>query len=338
MKYVYTENLQPGMMSVRTLWDKNGIKLLSANKELNETLINRLVTNGYKGIFIFDEYSQYEQTSEILTEEERIKAVNSLENLELDKVLFFANEIVNRISKNKDMVIELKDLQNVHNSTYEHCINVAQLAVPCGIGMGLNDKQLESLAAGAMLHDIGKMAIPMRILDKPGKLTPKEYNIIKQHPRLGYNMIYDKPIIKSEARAGILLHHENEDGTGYPLGLSGNKIPIVAKIIHVADVYEALCQKRCYKEKYSFADSLEYLMGGCGTMFNFSVVSAFSKYITIYPVGMDVTLSNGQEARVIKNHVGNTLRPIVITKDTKEILDLTNDTTTYNVTILQGLQ
>ena len=337
MRYIRTNELQPGMISVRTLFDKNGTKLLAANTQLSGNLIKKLSSNGYSGIFIFDEYSDYENMKTIFSEEERYEAIASLQSLNIDKVLFFSNSIVDKIMHMEDIVIEMKDLQGFHDTTYEHSLNVAQLAVPCGIGMGLNNNQLVNLAAGAMLHDIGKIGISKEILDKPGKLTKDEFEIIKTHPQIGYDMLYDNQLIHPETRAGVLLHHENEDGSGYPFGYSYDQTPIIPKIIHVADVYDALRQKRSYKEKFSYSDAIEYLMGGCGTIFNYDVVLTFIKYLTVYPVGTDVLLSTGDVARVLKNHATNVLRPTVICKENKRILDLSKDEKTYNITITSNI-
>lgn len=337
MQFVKTENLKVGMISVKGLFDDKGTKLLAANKMLTEPIIRALKINHYAGIYTYDEFSKYEDLESLIPEETRINAIGALKTLSIDKVIYLANEIVESILKQKDVLIEMKDLEYFHGTTYEHSVNVASLSVPCGIGLGLNNKQLEHLATAAMLHDIGKMSIPKNILDKPGKLNEYEWELMKRHPEYGYNMLYDNFTIHPDVRTGILLHHENVDGTGYPKGYTTERIPMIAKIIHVADVYDALCRKRAYKDEYKASEAIEYLMGNCGTMFDRDVVSAFLRYITVYPVGTDVLLSDGRIARIVKNRAENILRPVVMIKDTMKKIDLLKDKNTYNLVIKQEL-
>ena len=145
-------------------------------------------------------------------------------------------------------------------------------------------------------------------------------------------MLYGNPGISAATRAGVLLHHENEDGSGYPKGLSGNEIPLIAKIIHVADVYDALCSKRAYKDDYQASESIEFLMSHCCTMFDLHVVETFLKYLVLYPVGCDVELSDGRIARVIKNRAESVQRPIVMTKH--ETIDMLK---VLNITIIREI-
>ena len=198
--------------------------------------------------------------------------------------------------------------------------------------MGLSNERLERLAAGALLHDCGKMAIDPAIINKPGKLTPEERAKIERHPQYGYDMLYNRAEVHPEARACVLCHHENQDGSGYPKGLAGKDIPELARIVHVADVYDALVKKRSYKPGFSQSEAVEYLMGGCGTLFDLDVVASFLKYIAVYPAGCDVRLSDGRVGRVVENHAGFVDRPTVACG--KEELDLAHDRNLLSVTVV----
>ena len=269
----------------------------------------------------------------LLDDNLRLKALSAVECLNVDQVAYIATDLVEALQEcNGDLVIELHNLSIYDQSTHEHSLNVALTAVSCGIGMGLTNDQLEHLATASLLHDIGKTQVPIQIINKPDKLTSEERFLVERHPQYGYDMLYNKPEIHSEARAAVLCHHENQDGSGYGRKLSGNQIPILARIIHVADVYDALVKKRAYKDKLSQTECIEYLMGGCGTLFDFDCVSTFLKYIAVYPVGCRVKLSDGRIARVIKNTKGLLERPVVMYED--KILDLANDKTLLNLTII----
>ena len=134
---------------------------------------------------------------------------------------------------------------------------------------------------------------------------------MKKHPMYGYNMLRDNYDVSSVARNAILSHHENEDGSGYPRALTGDKIHLFAKIIHVADVYDALTTKRVYKDAMNPADALEYLMGNAERMFDKELVATFLEYVAPYPLGVQVELSNGQKALVVKNNRNMLSRPVV---------------------------
>ena len=189
--------------------------------------------------------------------------------------------------------------------------------------MGLSNDRLVRLASGAMLHDCGKQAIPHSILNKPGALSEEERKIIERHPQYGYDMLYNREEIHPESRAITLCHHENWDGSGYPKGLCEHEIPLLARIVHVADVYDALLRKRAYKDKISQTESIEYLMGGCGTLFDYDVVTTFLDYIVVYPVGCEVRLSDGRIGRVVANTPRHIERPSVYVDG--QVLDLAND-------------
>ena len=143
------------------------------------------------------------------------------------------------------------------------------------------------------------------------KEAKEKYEEVKNHPRYGYNMLRNNYEISSVARNAILSHHENEDGSGYPRGLTSEKIHLFAKIIHVADVYDALTTKRVYKDAMNPADALEYLMGNAERMFDKDLVATFLEYVAPYPLGVQVELSTGQKAIVVKNNRGLLSRPVV---------------------------
>lgn len=332
MRFVPVEEIQPGMVVMKNIYDENGRKLLGRNKKMTAPIISRMHYLGYTGIYICDRYSEYEELSEIINEEERMKTLLALKEKNLDQIIFFSNKIVDDLLDLNDIQLDINTLRHYHLTTYEHSLNVAIAAVTCGIGMGLSNKQLKELALSAMFHDIGKECIPREILDKPGPLTPAERQIINCHPEFGYEMLKTRDEFPSTVRVSVLQHHENDDGTGYPRGLSHENIYLYARIIHVADVFDALLSKRAYKDEYSALETIEYLMANCDRMFNYQVVSTFINYITVYPVGICVTLSTGQKVHVIKNRGEYPLRPVVMTED-GTIMDLALDHNYLNITI-----
>ena len=140
--------------------------------------------------------------------------------------------------------------------------------------MNLSEKELKKLRMLAKFHDIGKVGIPEEILSKPGELTKEEYEIIKTHSEKGYRIAMFNPELKKIAGC-ILAHHERYDGTGYPLGLKGDDIPLLARIINVVDSYDAMTNKRIYKERISIEEAKNELRKNAGTQFDPVVVDKF---------------------------------------------------------------
>ena len=336
MKFVRTKNLEPGMISTKSIQDSSGVLMLAANHPLTADIIQAMKRKGMSGVFIFDEFTQYEQLNSIVSDEFRMDAINALKDFNIDKVIYLTNMIVDQILSVKELVVEVNELSVYDQDTYDHSMNVCTLATTCGIGMGLGTEELQQLALAAMLHDVGKRNIPLEILNKAGKLNEHERAIMNEHPQMGYDLLYANNSVSAYVRAAILSHHENFDGSGYPNKLVGESIPLLARIIHVADVYDALTRKRAYKEKYMQSESLEFLMANCGSMFDTNVVQTFLKYIVVYPVGCDVVLSDGRIAHVIKNRASAVMRPVVMTWD-KVKLDLAKDPECRSITIIREL-
>ena len=159
-------------------------------------------------------------------------------------------------------------------STTGHGLRVRDLALRLGEALGLDRRQLKQLGLAAKLHDVGKVGVPEAILHKQGPLTPEEDRIIREHPLIGERVL--RPIIRSRAvLAGIRGHHERIDGTGYPDGLKGDAIHVLARIISIADCYDALTTSRAYRQPLGSADALEHLRAGAGTQFEADFVYAF---------------------------------------------------------------
>ena len=263
-----------------------------------------------------------------------MKTIKNLKKINLDECLYLANSMVDEIRSNENLIMETISLSSYDNYTYVHSVNVCILSILIGIGLGFNNENLEKLSQAALLHDIGKTKIPLEILNKPGKLNDEEFKEIKKHSEYGYELLKNNENISSVVRVSVLQHHINEDEkSGYPLYLLGNHLHQFAKIIHVADVYDALTSKRVYKDAMNPADALEYLMANVGTMFNLEIVKTFMKYIALYPIGIKVLLSNNEVATIYKNNSKCLARPMVKIQN-GEIIDLYKN---LNLTIVKSL-
>ncbi|MEN6324743.1 MAG: PAS domain S-box protein [Syntrophomonas sp.] len=164
-----------------------------------------------------------------------------------------------------------KALWEKSHETKDHCQRMQTMAYKIGKSLNLTDSELDELKLLAALHDIGKIAIPNSILDKPGELTPEEWETIKGHPETGYRIALSSPELASVAEA-ILHHHERWDGSGYPLGLKGNKIPLISRIIAITDAYDVITNGRPYKKAMSKEEALAEIRRCAGTQFDPNLV------------------------------------------------------------------
>ena len=237
------------------------------------------------------------------------------------------NELITSLYADDNILLKMHQLQSYDDYTYKHCLRVAMMAVTIGKSLDLPRKQMRDLCEAALLHDIGKRTIDVDIIRKPGRLTDDEFVAVKKHPQNGYLLLRKNGSYSEEILNAVLMHHEKFDGTGYPLGLKGGQITYLARIITVADVYDALTSNRPYRQPWSVAEAEEFMMGGANTHFDFDIITAFLAAFAPYPVASRVILSDGRIGEVVSNTT-NVLRPVIRVRNEKggeEIIDLYND-------------
>ncbi len=222
-----------------------------------------------------------------------------------------AVEIVQHVQQLRRVRYNLRHLRAWDEYTFHHSIQVAELAVVIGQGMGLSDDELTRLAIGASLHDIGKAAIPLQVLHKPGRLNDEEYDIIKTHPRLGWRMVRRAADLWHTSTIVLLQHHERLDGTGYPDGLRSDEIYLFSRIVAVADCYDAMRADRGYRGPMPAAEVLAILAREADTSLDARAIQALLARVNLYPDGEVVRLSNGRVALVTEQNPGDLLHPLV---------------------------
>jgi diguanylate cyclase (GGDEF)-like protein/PAS domain S-box-containing protein len=192
----------------------------------------------------------------------------------------YKNKLGEKESNASSIIFALEQaLYEKSNETMEHAFRIKDLAIKLGKSIKLHSNQLDELSLLASLHDIGKVAIPETILLKEGKLTEKEWAIIKRHPEIGFNIAQSSPQIVHIAKF-ILACHENWDGSGYPVGLKGESIPIVSRIMSIADAYDVMTGERAYKKTMSKDAAIEELIRCAGTQFDPVLVNKFTEIIS----------------------------------------------------------
>ncbi len=310
MKFTAIEDLLPGMKLGRDIQSPVVSFSLKKGVFLTDDDIAHLKEKGYLGAYIFEPWTEDITVDAPISQRTFNEAVKAVGDVDVDRLLGSAAAIVKDVSSMKSPYIDLMDLRCYEDYTLRHSVNVAVFAVLVAKYMGFSDEDLLNTAIAGICHDLGKLKISPDIINKPGRLTDEEFEEIKKHPKYSFDALYGKTEVSATIRQAILCHHENENGSGYPLGKKGKEIPVMAKILHAVDVYDALISKRPYKQPHTPAEAFEYLTGGRWILFDHEVVNAMRNVIPTYPVATDVYLSTGEIA-VVKAQTEDPLRPVV---------------------------
>jgi len=226
-------------------------------------------------------------------------------------------------------LIHINDLKNYDEYTYHHSLSVSLLSIATGREMGLDYHTLSRLGRCAMLHDIGKQLIPLEIINKNGKLSDDEFTMIKNHTTLGATSLKAAAIGDVELWNGVLFHHEKINGKGYPKGLKGADIPLFAKIISVADVYDAITSYRSYRTPMLPTKAFEIISQDVNAAFELNVVKAFFAKLELYPANTIIELSDNRLAMVIGSEGASRLRPNIRIWGSSEIVNLAATTNNH---------
>lgn len=320
MRLIRLDQITGDEVLARALFDADGRRLLNGGVVLKPSIVQKLYEKGLTSLYIEDELSEGIEIDHLISDETRILAksvmrdemtrLSQKKELDYNRLSRTVDRIMDEILSHRIEMLNGKDIRFQDEKAFAHSLNVCVLAIALSTRLSLPVQKIKSIALGALMHDIGKALLSPH-LQTSHQLTDDEEAQFRMHPLLGYNMIKDLHEASATTKITILMHHEHINGSGYPMGLSGDKIHYSARIVTLCDEYDIAVNDTKYKHVLQTTDAVEYLIGASGHIFDKSFVDEFIKIIPIYPEGTIVLLSNGCFAIVVKNNPINMTRPVV---------------------------
>lgn len=329
MRLVKTRALQQGSILAKPIYSENGQILIQNGMRLTLTMINRLIKNSITYVYIADQALNHIEANSGISNQLRVRATymikEAFKELKLksfteksyilerkgNELTTVVKDIISEVKNSDEAVTLLTDILISDDYIFQHSINVTIYALALGTKLKLTDHELVELGMGAILHDIGKIFICPKILQKTSKLTDEEFDIMKTHTKLGFDFIRKWTDLPAVIAHCAYQHHERLDGSGYPRGLRDKDIHKYAKIIGIADVFDAVTSNRIYREAMLPHVALEILYAGALNKFDKDMVRLFKDGIVVYPNGLIVELSDGSTGVVTKQNPSICDRPII---------------------------
>ncbi|WP_048601270.1 HD-GYP domain-containing protein [Rubeoparvulum massiliense] len=330
MRLVSIQHCVPGMILAKDIYDESGVILIAKGMELTPRFIRRMSQMGVTHLFVIDDATEGIEPLETVSLEVRKEVMSaihdSLDSLLIEepwrnkvqrpaelhkRLLQSVHLIIDELKTQPTTLLMLGNIYVTDHELYKHSYQVMLYSLALGFRMGYNDQELAEQGLGAIFHDVGKQMIPSEILNKPGKLTEEEFQLVQQHTWTGFQILRKQPELSLLVAHCALQHHERIDGSGYPRQLLEEDIQPYAQVVAIADVYDALTSNRVYRGAMLPHEAYEILLAGSGKLFNPKMIEVFHKTISMYPIGMSVRLSTGELGVVVDVHSNIPERPVI---------------------------
>ncbi len=342
MQRVPFKRLRPGMVSAANVFSADGRLLIKADVPLTEHYIQRLSQLEGPSMYVRTPFFEDVCATDIIPEAVRVNFVRVLQQQFLSVqrgaawdvrcFIELAEKVVTEVSQQADHMVQPTDIRLCNEFVFGHSVNVSVLCTLLGLALGYPQHKLKEVALGGLLHDIGQMKIPPRLLHKSTKLSDIEFSIVQTHAMHGFEILRQSAagVIPLPVIHMALQHHEKLNGTGYPRQLQKDDIHEYAKIAAVADVYDAMTCDRPYRRANFPHETCLLMAQEMGRQFDADILTTFLSRVAIYPIGSVVLLSTGHIGVVTKEHWNMQNRPTLRlllgagchTLQKKEMLDL----------------
>ncbi len=322
MRLAKLSNKLEGKVLGHTIYDPFGRVLLRRGVPLTGPYISRLKRRGYSQVYVQNELAPDLKLPQVISENTRaqatritrdfaISAVNiNDESADLSPVRETVETIMDSLCSHPENVVNLTSIKTIDDYTFEHSVNVCAISLILTREITDREDILASVGTGALLHDIGKLSVPLQVLLKPGPLSSDEYEQVKQHTTAGHNLL--KKLLSDPIPSQLALrHHERIDGKGYPHRLRGSEIAPLTRLVSAADVFDAVTSDRVYGEAMKPHQAIELLQSAAGSQLDPKAVKLLSSCLAHYPVGTILRLSTGEIAVVYGQNDCSAARPRV---------------------------
>lgn len=360
MRTLTPHELEPGMITSEPVLTPSGQILAPAGTEVTRQLINRMKLYRVDSAVVEGEAAEAAPQAtapktyiqETKTTKQKVAASQEFQSFQMqyfmamEKLKTVFSDIIDKnkpieqkelldcvsaLFLSRNTIIELFDMLNnmrsLDDSVYAHCLNVALISRMIGRWLKLDSHNLDTLTLAGLLHDIGKVKIPEEILNKPGALTDEEFAMIKNHPRLGYDILKNQNV-DPHVRKAALMHHERCDGSGYPTGLTEDSIDEYAMIVAIADVYDAMTAARSYRAPLCAFQVIANFEKDGYQKYHTKYLLTFLKQIAATYQSNRVILSDGRGGKIVMLNQNDLSRPIVQFDD-NTCLDLSTNRSLY---------
>lgn len=328
MRLLPISQCRPGMKLAKKIFSEDGIVLLGKHVELTARLIMRLEQCGVQYVYIADARTDDVDPPTLISEEtfrsalmeirhnframmDRPKKKGAVYPYIAQPFKQMMSMIMDDLASNKDAMIMLMNMGTVDHYLFQHSLNVCVYSTLLGMSSGYTREETMMLGMGALLHDIGKTQISTQILKKPGSLSNDEFELMKNHTVIGYELLKDEPNMPLLVAHCAFQHHERLDGSGYPRGIKDGEIHDFAKWIGIVDSYDAMTTSRIYRAPLLPHDAMERLYAGSGTLYEQRKLQHFRDRVAIYPIGISVKLHSGESGVVVDLNNSYPHRPVV---------------------------
>lgn len=321
MRRISLSDLRPGQALSKPVYGASGALFLSSGKTVTSQLLDSLKSWGIHSVYVDDgAATPASVVPEVVrtTYNEAVGRVKvAMEELRRGAVVPVAavgrelGEFALQLAREPGVLSCLHLLRERDDYTFHHCIDVGIVSSLLGKWLGLADVALLELATAGTMHDLGKARLPLDILNKPGRLTPEEFALVRQHPVIGFDLISAELGPDSVLARVALEHHERTDGSGYPRGLRAAETLLASRIVAMADVYDAMTSRRVYHDRTPEFSVLHQLQGDSFGVLDPQIIGIFLEHVIYRSHGRRVRLSNGQIGRVVFVPEYNPTRPII---------------------------
>ncbi len=321
MRQVGVNSLKISDVLAKTIYSSQGRVLLGRGVRLTPLYIGKLRDMGISIVYIEDNHFNDVVIDDVISEEHRREALQIVEastqavrlgrDFDGFQLKTFVGKLVEEILFQKDILVSMMEMRSRDNYGFSHSVNVCVLAIVLGKALLLDREKLESLAIGALLHDIGNIHFDEAFLQNKESFTSTDVELMKTHTTLGFEDLRKKKEFNLAIAHIAFQHHESADGTGYPRGLKAGEIHPLAEIVSLVDLYDRLISDHSGIMRVMPHVACEILMGHAGRSFPLELVRTFLKNVAVYPTGVMVKLNNGEIGVVVDQNLSMPSRPTI---------------------------